>query len=271
MIQTGKRGVFGLLKCDACVERIHFTPRTSIALVGRKVMARNLSDIAAMGGKPLYALVSASLPDRISDSKRNALVEALRRTGRRFGCEVIGGDTTRSKSDLFLSVFVYGEVERKHLLTRSGAKPGHEVFVTGKLGGSLAGKHLAFQPRLAEARWLASRFKPSAAIDLSDGLGGDLHRLAEQSNVGFKIDERRLPLSDGCSVYQALYDGEDYEILFCVPKSKSRALMRAWKKKFRLPLTRIGRVKPRIFGVQLYAFGKLRPIASSYDHFRHHA
>jgi thiamine-monophosphate kinase len=272
VVETGKRGLLGLLKCDACVEGIHFTRKAPLDLVGRKVMARNISDIAAMGGRPRFALVSVAIPDRIKDAGRRKLHRGLTAAARAHGCEIIGGDTSRSRSGLFVSVFLYGEVEKKNLLTRSGAKKGDHVYVTGKLGGSIKGKHLSFKPRLEEARWLAHHFKPTACIDLSDGLGGDLRRLAEQSKVGFEIFAASILRSPGCSVQQALYDGEDYELLFSVRPSASGTLTRSWKRKFKVPLTWIGIVRPSSFGLVLTEpFGRRSQIHPSYDHFRHHS
>ena len=272
VINAAKPGLFGLLKCDACVEGIHFTRKTPLDLVGRKVMSRNISDIASMGGTPRFALVSAALPDRISDAGRKKLYRGLTAAARRHGCEIIGGDTSRSRSGLFISVFVYGEVEKNRLLTRSGARKGDHVYVTGRLGGSIKGKHLLFEPRMAQSRWLARYFKPSACIDLSDGLGSDLRRLSDQSGAGFEILAAAVPVSRGCSLRQALYDGEDYELLFTVPPSQSAALMKAWRKHFKLPLTWIGIVRPRAFGLRLTtSSGRRVAIRTSHDHFRHHA
>ena len=115
--------------------------------------------------------------------------------------------------------------------------------MTGKLGGSGQGRHLNFVPRIAEARWLATHFRLHAMMDLSDGLGADLPRLAEASGVGYEIDEAALPRSRGCSIGQALNDGEDYELLFAVSPNDAAILEKKWRKKFpRLPLTRIGRL-----------------------------
>jgi len=271
VIRTGKRGLLGLLKCDACVEGVHFKPKTPLDQVGQKVMCRNVSDIASMGGRPRFALVSVAIPPKVSDSQRKKLYLGLTAAARRHGCEIVGGDTSRSPSKLFVSVFIYGEVEQTRLLTRSGARAGDSVYVTGTLGGSIRGKHLRFAPRLAQARWLARHFKPSACIDLSDGLGGDLHRLAERSGVGFEISSKAIPTSSGCSISQALYDGEDYELLFTVRPNVSMAMERAWRKSFGLTLTQIGVVRPHTFGIKLKdPAGKLARIGESYDHFRHH-
>ena len=140
-----------------------------------------------------------------------------------------------------ISVALTGTVARKHCCLRSGGRPGDALFVTGRLGGSLSGKHLRFEPRLAEATWLASNFKPRAMMDLSDGLAADLPRLAEASGCGFEIDPASVPRTRSCSIEAALTDGEDYELLFAIPPSKATALTAAWSKKFpKLPLARIG-------------------------------
>ena len=125
---------------------------------------------------------------------------------------------------------------------RSGGKPGHLVYVTGYLGGSFAsGKHLDFMPRLPEAQWLVDRFPVSAMMDLSDGLGRDLPRLAAASGTGYSVDTDRLPLTPGCSAAQALGDGEDYELLFTVEANYREALEASWRERWPdLELTRIG-------------------------------
>jgi thiamine-monophosphate kinase len=134
-------------------------------------------------------------------------------------------------------------VENDRWVSRSGGRAADELFVTGKLGGSLRGKHLRFIPRIAEARWLTKNFFIHAMMDLSDGLGADLPRLARASGLGFDIDENALPRSPGCTVAQAINDGEDYELLFAISPHSSRKLQASWIKKFpRLLLTRIGQL-----------------------------
>jgi thiamine-monophosphate kinase len=126
-------------------------------------------------------------------------------------------------------------------MSRQGGKAGDDLFVTGRLGGALKQKHLQFIPRIAESRWLTKHFSVHAMMDLSDGLGTDLPRLARASKVGFKIEVENLPLTRGAKINDAISEGEDYELLFAVsPRDRSR-LQRAWAKKFpNLPLTRIG-------------------------------
>ena len=143
-----------------------------------------------------------------------------------------------------------------------GGKANDDLFVTGKLGGSIRGRHLNFFPRIDEARWLTANFKVHAMMDLSDGLGTDLPRLAGASKLGFAIDERALPLSRGCTIQQAISGGEDYELLFAVSPRERKRLQKRWQKKFPgLPLTRIGRLnqKSKI---------KNQELKSGYVHFR---
>src|SRR5205807_4840725 len=126
-------------------------------------------------------------------------------------------------------------------ISRSGGKRGDDLFVTGRLGGSLLEKHLRFVPRINESRWLTKNFRVHAMMDLSDGLGADLPRLAKASKLDFKIDKAALPLAPGAKIDNAISDGEDYELLFAISPRDRAALERAWRKKFpKLPLTRVG-------------------------------
>ena len=148
-------------------------------------------------------------------------------------------------------------------ILRSGAKAGDVLFVTGRLGGSRAGKHLDFTPRLAEARWLVAHFHPRAMMDLSDGLAADLPRLARASRCGFTLDESLLPLTPGCTISQALGDGEDFELLFALSPKDAARIAPKWRRTFgKLPLTQIGRV------TQLSTLNsQLSP--NGHDHFAH--
>ncbi|MGC4015767.1 MAG: AIR synthase-related protein [Luteolibacter sp.] len=141
-----------------------------------------------------------------------------------------------------ISIAATGKVAPSHLVTRSGGRPGDLVLVTGRLGGSIGGKHLTFTPRLAEAAWLVRQLKPTAMMDLSDGVAKDLPRLAKASGLGFSLDREAVPRSRGCTVEQALGDGEDFELLFTLPPRKWTARAAAvWKDAFpKLPLTVIG-------------------------------
>jgi thiamine-monophosphate kinase len=144
-------------------------------------------------------------------------------------------------------VSVAGFVERKRWISRAGGKANDDLFVTGRLGGSLRGRHLRFVPRIAESRWLTKNFPIHAMMDLSDGLGADLPRLAKASGVGFQLDETALPLSPGCTTKQGISDGEDYELLFAISPRHRRRIENSWAKKFpRLSLTRIGKLTSQI-------------------------
>jgi thiamine-monophosphate kinase len=138
-----------------------------------------------------------------------------------------------------------GEVGSNDFLSRCAARDGDEIWVTGRLGGSYdSGKHLRFRPRLAEARWLAQAARPSAMMDLSDGLGADLPRLARRSGLGFVLQEDRIPRSPGCDLARALGDGEDYELIFTASPAHTKNLASKWRAKFpRLRLTRIGEMR----------------------------
>jgi thiamine-monophosphate kinase len=147
---------------------------------------------------------------------------------------------SRQKHGIAVSVALTGSIEKKNLLLRSGGKPGDAVFVTGVLGGTQASHHLDFIPRLAEGRWLAKNARPNAMMDLSDGLGTDLPRLAQASGCGFEVDFNRIPKRRGASIRQALCDGEDYELLFTLSPRKLRLLLEAWPKAF--PKTRLSQI-----------------------------
>ena len=236
---VGRRSdaLWTLLKTDCVIEGVHFTGDTDFARVGWKALARNVSDIAAMGGEPQHALITVALPSELDVAKADALYAGLRQCARKFRVSIAGGETARSPGPVFVSVALTGKVERGRCVTRSGGKPGDVLFVTGRLGGSFAGKHLDFTPRLREARWLTEHFRLHAMMDLSDGLGADLPRLAKASGSGFELGE--LPCTPGSSREDALSDGEDFELLFAVHPKEAARIEKAWP--FRnLPLTRVG-------------------------------
>jgi thiamine-monophosphate kinase len=179
-----------------------------------------------------------------------------------FDVAIVGGETSRTDGPLSISVSITGAVEKDRWVSREGGRVGDELFVTGALGGSIRGKHLRFIPRVHEARWLTQQYRIRAMMDLSDGLGADLPRLARASGVDFEIDEAAIPRSRGCSIEQAISDGEDYELLFAVAPPDAGALQRSWKKKFpKLRLTRIGRFNQK-------SEIRNQKLPSGYVHFR---
>ena len=230
-----------VLKTDCVVEKIHFEPSANPELVGWKAMMRALSDFAAVSAVPRFALITIILPRSRSTSWVKKLYRGLKRAAAKFDVAIVGGETSATRGPATISVSVTGFVERNRAVSRAGGKKGDDLFVTGKLGGSLGGKHLRFVPRINESRWLTKNLRVHAMMDLSDGLGADLPRLARASKVGFQIEKEGLPLAPGAKIYNAISDGEDYELLFASsPRNRAR-LQKSWRKKFpRLPLTRIG-------------------------------
>ena len=246
IVRTGAADELLVLKTDCVVEGVHFTADATAAAVGWKAMARPLSDFAAMSALPRSALVTLIAPATTSAPWTRHLYRGLSKAAEAFDVAIVGGETSRTSGPIAISVSITGVVERDRYVRRSGGKEGDDLFVTGRLGGSLGGHHLKFVPRIIESRWLTSNARLHAMMDLSDGLGADLPRLAAASGVGFEVDEEALPRHRGCSIEQAMSDGEDYELLFAVQPGESPRLQRRWRKKFpKLPLTRIGRFIPR--------------------------
>jgi thiamine-monophosphate kinase len=241
IVEPGQRGRLHVLKTDCLVEGIHFTRKSRPDLIGWKAVARPVSDFAAMSAVPQFALVTLIVPSARDVAWVKRLYRGLDKAAAAFEIAVVGGETSNIKGPAVISVSVTGFVEKKRWVGRTGGKPDDELFVTGRLGGSLRGRHLTFVPRLAESRWLTKNFRIHAMMDLSDGLGADLPRLARASKVGFEVDREALPRHRGCTIAEAISDGEDYELLFAIAPEESRLLLSRWPKKFpTVPLTRIG-------------------------------
>src|SRR5712691_574773 len=217
-----------LLKTDCVVEKIHFATKTDPVSVGWKAMMRPLSDFAAVSGLPQFALITLIVPAQRSRDWVKKLYHGLNRAAARFDVSIVGGETSNTRGPAVISVSVSGFVEKNRFISRKGGKIGDDLFVTGRLGGSLRGKHLRFVPRIKESRWLTENFRVHAMIDLSDGLGADLPRLARASKAGFKIDMESLPLNPGAKIDNAISDGEDYELLFAISPRYRRRLQRSW-------------------------------------------
>lgn len=238
-------GSWQLLKTDCVVEGVHFLPGTDPVLVGRKAMNRVLSDIAAMGGRPAHALVTIAVEAGRSFAEVEAWYAGMVAAAEKGGCGIVGGETSRLPvTGAVITVAMTGTVDPARCVFRSGAKAGDLIAVTGKLGGSFAsGRHLTFTPRLRESQWLATHAKPTAMMDLSDGLGSDLPRLVAASGVGFRIHEMSLPCHDGVSTEEAVRDGEDYELLMTFSPDTFRDLPAKWSRAFPdLALTVIGEI-----------------------------
>ena len=240
-----------LFKTDAVVEGVHFTWDTPPEKIGRKALARCLSDIAAMAGTPVAALITLGLPEKFKPEFVVGIYDGLKALAKQHGVAIVGGETTANPGSIFISIALLGTVGRGKQVLRSGAKAGDAIFVTGELGGSLAGKHLEFKPRLEEARWLAERFTIHAMIDLSDGLAGDLQHILKASGVGAELLKSAIPVSRAAKSQArekppfaaALTDGEDFELLFTVAGKEAVPLLDAWKRKFsKIRLSCIGKI-----------------------------
>jgi len=267
-----------LAKVDSQVEGVHFyRDAISPRQLGRKALAVNLSDIAAIGGCALYALVSLALPDDTEVVWVDELYRGLREEGDRYGVAVVGGNMARSPGGAFVDVFVLGRVQRAHLLLRSGAQPGDRVLVTGRLGDSAAGlqtllhpdlasglapherhmlldRHFTPTPRLREGAVIARLGGATAAIDLSDGLSSDVGHICDRSQVGVRLWADRLPISpatykvaaagERTPTALALEGGEDYELCFTAPPAQAEILSAAVERETGTPVQIVGEILP---------------------------
>lgn len=257
-----------LFASDMLVEGVHFRRgRESARWIGWKALACNVSDIAAMGGIPHWAVVSLGLPPSTPLRFVDQLYRGLARCAGRFHMAIVGGDTCRAPQ-VIIDVAIIGSVRRQRLTLRRGARIGDRLFVTGRLGGSYrSGRHARFMPRLREAQALVARMRVHAMMDLSDGLASDLWQMSRASRVMLRVEAARIPVSRAArSVYHALTDGEDFELLAAVG---ARDVSRVPRRIGECPVTEIGRVVRAGVGVELQdAQGRVRPLApTGFQHF----
>jgi len=280
VLDLGLPGRLVLFKTDAVVEGIHFTREAAPEKIGHKALGRCLSDVAAMAGEPTAALVTLALPPHFDPAFVSAIYDGLNALARRHAVAVVGGETTTNPERLLISVALLGVVARDKCLRRAGARSGDAIFVTGELGGSRAGRHLEFEPRLAEARWLAEHFAIHAMIDISDGLAGDLRHLLEAGKVGAELLKAAIPISRAAKaqaraesstrppLLAALTDGEDFELLFTLAACDAVPLADAWRNAFPgVKLNCIGKITPQP-GLRLRDKEGVRPFTGhGYIHF----
>lgn len=272
-----------LFKTDAVVEGIHFTSDTPPEKIGRKALARCLSDIAAMAGSPTAALVTLALPKKFDADFVGKIYDGLNAMAAQTGVAIVGGETTTNPERILISISLLGTVPLGKQISRSGAKVGDAIFVTGELGGSIEGKHLDFEPRLEEARWLAGHFHLHAMMDLSDGLAGDLGHIVKASKVGAELLKSALPISRAAKLLvkenisgkpaalAALADGEDFELLFTVASKDAVKLLDEWRKKFsKVKLSCIGKIVAGDGILLRDKHGAHKLSAQGYVHFAHH-
>jgi len=269
----------------------------------------NLSDIAAMGAVPRYLLLSLAIPKTFKQAHIFNLYTGLMRACRPHGVALIGGDTSSSRTGLFINITLIGTTDSGRALLRQGARIGDHIYVTGTLGDALAGlqllarssakrstrhqssplrvmhrrfliqRHLRPSARVEEGRWLNTARLATAAIDLSDGLSGDLRHICEESLVGAEIELGKLPLSTACRAYAqsrgirptqlALTGGEDYELLFTAPPAKQSAILKQAHAR-RFHVTQIGTIRSHRYGIRIKNGDERdRPMpVTSYEHFR---
>jgi thiamine-monophosphate kinase len=293
-----------LVTTDLLAEGIHFDRRTAaFADIGFRAATANLSDIAAMGGTPQYLLVSLAMPRNATVRQVRQLYDGMMAACRPHRVRLIGGDTSASRSGWFVNVMLVGTPGSGRILFRSGAREGDGLYVTGTLGDSRAGLHLLMRgtagagslaaghrrfliqrhlrptARIREGRWLSMVPWATSAIDISDGLSGDLRHLCTESRVGALIELSALPISSACRQYAstvrrdpvtfALAGGEDYELLFTIPGRQRVRFERASARQ-RIEATRIGTVTAAKHGLRMVLTnGRQRPLpVTSYEHFR---
>lgn len=218
VVRTAGGGLV-LATVDHLIEGRHFAPGTALDLVARKAVGRSVSDIAAMAGTPRWSLATGALPADWPQQRADELFDRMAHWARHWGCPLVGGDIASlpKGAATVLTVTALGEPHAvRGPVLRSGARPGHGVYITGSIGGSLtSGRHLTFEPRVIEGRWLADELgtRLGAMIDVSDGVGRDAGRVTAMSGVRIEIEESRVPRHKDAGE-SFLRDGEDYELLF---------------------------------------------------------
>jgi thiamine-monophosphate kinase len=287
-----ERNKLEVITVDALVEGVHFDRRfTPPAAIGHRALAVNLSDLAAMGAEPRWALLSLALPPALPCADFDGMIDGLAALARRHRVHVVGGNLTRSTGPLMLDITAAGSVKRRQVLQRSGARPGDLVFVTGAVGAAAAGlqllssdpsasdscvsRYLQPEPRVREGLLIARNRAATACMDLSDGLADGLHRIAEASGVGMTIDADLLPLDQaartwfdahgGDAIGHALTGGDDYELVFTARPNRVGRL-KALRLHGSVPFTKIG-VCTEYGNVTLRNGNVDAPIPHGYKHF----
>lgn len=293
------RGMLSAVTTDSLVDGIHidrtFTPPRDI---GHKALAVSLSDLAAMGATPRYALLSLALPPTLLILDLDAILDGLVSLADRHQITLIGGNVTQSPEPLFIEVTALGSVKRRRILTRSNAKHGDELYLSGHIGGAAAGlgwlqqsqdlsepdafaicrqRYLRPEPRVRLGTLLGHNRVTHTCIDLSDGLADAVSQLASASGVGIEIDAERLPIEPEARTWFKQHDldpidsglaaGEDYELLFTVSPTARRRLTAVQRLLKNLPLTRIGRVTEHK-EIVVQRNGKHAPLPAGYEHFQ---
>jgi thiamine-monophosphate kinase len=272
-----------IVTTDTLVEGVHFDLKfTPFFSLGYKALSSNISDCAAMGGRATSALVTLGLPGKLKVKDVDELYRGISSLAKKQGIDVIGGDTVSSPKALVVSITLLGEVERKNLILRSGARVGDAIMVTGDLGKSAASlyrKHALIKPRVNESQIIAKSGLATTMIDNSDGLARCLIEICKMSKVGARVFTDKIPKSSSTEsaakklkldpIKLALDGGEDYELVFTVRKSKAKALAQRIFRKTKTPVTIVGEIIGKSKGIKLVGEnGKERALKSAgYEHF----
>lgn len=250
-----------LITVDPVIYRRHFDDQVPPRAVGAKLLKRNLSDLAAMGGRPTAAVLALTLDRRTSLPWLEEFYRGLAACARRYRVPIVGGDISQTDNVVAASLTLLGVAAGTRVLTRRGARAGDSIYVTGKLGGSLRNRHhFQFSPRLAEGAWLARQGAVRSMMDVSDGLAKDLHALTP-IGTSAALFAKSIPRSRGSDLRGALTDGEDYELVLTLAKGTNRAnFERAWRRAF--PRTRLSQIG------HLVREGALPPDALPLDDYR---
>ncbi len=247
-----------LFTADLLNEGVHFLRRaTSARELGGKALAVNLSDIAAMGGRPVATLLSLALPPDAGETWAEEFMEGYRTLSERYGVALVGGDTTRSGQGITINVTAIGRAPLSCIKRRSAARPGDVLFTTGALGASGAGlrdllagrldtpaavEHRNPRPQVEEGLWLGMRREVHAMMDLSDGLASDLRHILDRSGVGAEVLLERVPVAEGSDLQTAACGGEDYKLLLTADAEGAGQLADEFLKRFGSPLHPLGRI-----------------------------
>ena len=250
-----------LAAADQVISSIHFLPETDPRKVAAKLLKRNICDICAMGGVPLYALVTIARKP-LEEEYLMRFHEGLEKCAEEYKVSIIGGDTAGNFAEGMVGTLtILGKVEKEKLCLRKNAKEGDLLYATGCFGNSFYSEHhLTFRPRVEECRFLAGTYT-CAMMDVSDGLLKDAQRFASASGLSVEIEEKNIPLRQGANIQMALSDGEDYELIFAVSPEKAPLLEKAWDFPG-VPLSRIGRF------VAEKEIEEEKKYKSGFDHFR---
>jgi len=264
-----------IITTDTLIENIHFRLKTtSFFDLGYKALAVNISDVTAMGGWPTHALVTIGLPKKVTVEQVKQFYAGINSLAKKHQIDIIGGDTIASPKEIVVSITLLGEVEKENLLTRSGAKVGDAILATGEFGKPAAlkfdSRKLKVVSRTREARKIAKSRIATSMIDSSDGLVRSLIEICKMSKVGARIWLDSVPIAKGATLDQALYGGEEYELVFTIPRAKAIEIMELIQKKTKTKVTIVGEVVARKRGIKLIdVHGKvLSPESGGYEHFK---